>query len=225
MVGSALNGFSSRESDLDLCVMLNERAACEHIGDDRVCEICLSTMSALQKRHAAGVAISVLESLTNALSNTSDNITDVRLIRARVPILRFFMNADLVTPPLQVDINVNNVVTIYNTHLLWYYSMCKCCEWCARIMIICMHADDPRVRPFVQCVKSWARAHGVADSLHARLSSYSLVLMCINYLQVQCPPVLPSLQALHPWVRVGASCGCQHPDVLANCGRAHAPIL
>lgn len=42
---------------------------------------------------------------------------------------------------------------------------------------------DARVRPFLVCVKAWARARGVCDSLHAGLSAYSLTLMALHFLQ------------------------------------------
>ena len=58
-------------------------------------------------------------------------------------------------------------------------------------------ADDPRVRPLVCAIKTWARRLELTDARRGRLTSYALVLMCINYLQSACsPPVLPPLHAL-----------------------------
>ena len=80
------------------------------------------------------------------------------------------------------DINVNNSVGIRNTRLLRAYSKV-----------------DARVRLLVLAVKRWAKARGINDASHGTLSSYSLVLMCVHFLQYGCvPPVVQSLQKLYP---------------------------
>lgn len=58
---------------------------------------------------------------------------------------------------------------------------------------------DWRLRPLVLLVKKWAQFHNINDARNSTLSSYSLVLMVINFLQcgVQ-PAVLPCLHALYP---------------------------
>ncbi|XP_048732713.1 poly(A) RNA polymerase gld-2 homolog A-like [Ostrea edulis] len=105
-------------------------------------------------------------------------VRESMVIRAKVPILRF---NDLISKA-QIDLNVNNSVGIRNTHLLKYYCM-----------------TDWRVRPLVLYVKKWARFHDINDASKATISSYSLCLMLIHYLQYACsPPVLPSLQDLYP---------------------------
>ncbi|XP_061164708.1 poly(A) RNA polymerase GLD2-like [Saccostrea echinata] len=105
-------------------------------------------------------------------------VRESTVIRAKVPILRF---NDLVSKA-QIDLNVNNSVGIRNTHLLKYYCM-----------------TDWRVRPLVLYIKKWARFHDINDASKATISSYSLCLMLIHYLQYACsPPVLPSLQELYP---------------------------
>lgn len=105
-------------------------------------------------------------------------VRESTVIRAKVPILRF---NDLISKA-QVDLNVNNGVGIRNTHLLKYYCM-----------------TDWRVRPLVLYIKKWARFHDINDASKATISSYSLCLMLIHYLQYACsPPVLPSLQELYP---------------------------
>uniref|UniRef100_A0A915EM30 Poly(A) RNA polymerase mitochondrial-like central palm domain-containing protein n=1 Tax=Ditylenchus dipsaci TaxID=166011 RepID=A0A915EM30_9BILA len=65
---------------------------------------------------------------------------------------------------IEVDLNVNNVAGIRNTHLLYYYSK-----------------FDERVAPLVLLVKSWAKKHGINNARENTLSSYSLVLMVIHY--------------------------------------------
>ena len=67
---------------------------------------------------------------------------------------------------------------IRNTHLLRTYAQV-----------------DSRVRPMVIAVKKWAGSRDINDASCGTLSSYSLVLMIIHYLQCGAnPPVLKSLQ-------------------------------
>lgn len=48
-------------------------------------------------------------------------------------------------------------------------------------------------------IKLWARRNRINDAYNKTLSSYSLVLMVIHYLQCGCnPPVLPCLQKMMP---------------------------
>lgn len=99
------------------------------------------------------------------------------LIRAKVPILRFKKAGS----NLEFDLNVNNTVGIRNTFLLRSYT----------------HADI-RIRPFMLVIKKWARHCEINDASKGTLSSYTLALMAVNYLQSLRPPVLPSLQRDHP---------------------------
>ncbi|XP_035217146.1 poly(A) RNA polymerase GLD2-A-like isoform X1 [Stegodyphus dumicola] len=116
--------------------------------------------------------------IVHSLFERYDFLFDIEVIYAKVPILRF---KDAVSG-IEVDLNVNNAVGIRNTQLLASY---------ARM--------DKRLAPLVLLVKKWARYHGINDAKHNTLSSYSLVLMIIHYLQYGCyPPVLPCLQRLQP---------------------------
>ena len=55
------------------------------------------------------------------------------------------------------------------------------------------------MQPLVIVIKLWARRHKINDAYNKTLSSYSLVLMVIHYLQCGCePPVLPCLQKMMP---------------------------
>uniref|UniRef100_A0A8C7ZPZ2 polynucleotide adenylyltransferase n=1 Tax=Oryzias sinensis TaxID=183150 RepID=A0A8C7ZPZ2_9TELE len=84
------------------------------------------------------------------------------LIRAKVPILKFKEKGS----DLEFDLNINNTVGIRNTFLLRSYA----------------HAD-PRVRPMILVVKKWACHHQINDASKGTLSSYTLVLMVLHYLQ------------------------------------------
>ena len=79
--------------------------------------------------------------------------------------------------------SVNNPVCIRNTNLLYVYSQL---DW--------------RVRPLVVAIKAWAKAKGINEARNLTMSSYLISLMVVHFLQcgVDGPPVLPSLQALHP---------------------------
>ncbi|MEQ2257898.1 Poly(A) RNA polymerase GLD2, partial [Xenotaenia resolanae] len=57
---------------------------------------------------------------------------------------------------------------------------------------------DVRIRPMVLVVKKWARHNQINDASKGTLSSYTLVLMVLHYLQTLREPVLPSLQRAHP---------------------------
>ncbi|XP_075038468.1 poly(A) RNA polymerase GLD2 isoform X2 [Mixophyes fleayi] len=153
LVGSSLNGFGTRSSDADLCLVLkdepmNQKTEATHI------------LSLLQKHFYTRLSY----------------IERPQLIRAKVPIVKF---RDKVSG-VEFDLNVNNVVGIRNTFLLRTY------------------AHQNRVRPIVLVVKRWASHHGINDASRGTLSSYSLVLMVLHYLQTLPEPILPSLQKKYP---------------------------
>ncbi|XP_029431445.1 poly(A) RNA polymerase GLD2 isoform X3 [Rhinatrema bivittatum] len=58
--------------------------------------------------------------------------------------------------------------------------------------------SENRVRPLVLVVKKWASHCGINDASRGTLSSYSLVLMVLHYLQTLPEPILPSLQKMYP---------------------------
>ncbi|CAK9799003.1 Poly(A) RNA polymerase gld-2 homolog A [Anthophora quadrimaculata] len=106
-------------------------------------------------------AIGHLEQILKCLKRC-DFIEQLELIQAKVPILKFHDSIQ----NLEVDLNCNNAVGIRNTHLLYCYS---------RI--------DWRVRPLVLVVKLWAQFQNINDAKNMTISSYSLVLMVIHFLQ------------------------------------------
>lgn len=76
---------------------------------------------------------------------------------------------------MEIDLNVNNSVGIRNTQLLNCYSRL---DW--------------RVAPLALAVKAWAEHHGINQAKFMTLSSYSLVLMLIHYLQCEWLHFLPT---------------------------------
>ncbi|KAK3878022.1 hypothetical protein Pcinc_017319 [Petrolisthes cinctipes] len=122
-------------------------------------------------------AINILKFLQCELNNCGF-FRKIELIRAKVPILKFRDAHSQV----DVDLNCNNTVGIRNTHLLNSYSQL---DW--------------RVRPLTLVVKLWAQHHNINNAKDMTISSYSLVLMVIHYLQHGAePPVLPCLQKAFP---------------------------
>lgn len=55
---------------------------------------------------------------------------------------------------------------------------------------------DPRVRQLGYVIKHWAKKRAINEPYHGTLSSYALLLMLINFLQLRRPPVLPCLQQM-----------------------------
>ncbi|KAM6033576.1 poly(A) RNA polymerase GLD2 isoform 2-T3 [Chlamydotis macqueenii] len=155
LVGSSLNGFGTRSSDGDLCLVVKE----EPVN---------------QKTEARHILSLVQKLFSTKLSNY---IERPQLIRAKVPIVKFRDKVSCV----EFDLNVNNIVGIRNTFLLRTYAYI-----------------ESRVRPLVLVVKKWASFHDINDASRGTLSSYSLVLMVLHYLQTLAEPILPSLQKNYP---------------------------
>ncbi|KAM4577330.1 poly(A) RNA polymerase GLD2 [Odontesthes bonariensis] len=118
----------------------------------------------------------VLSQLKKAFKSLS-YVERIRLIRAKVSILRFREKGS----DLEFDLNINNTVGIRNTFLLRSYAYA-----------------DLRIKPLILVVKKWARHHQINDASKGTLSSYTLVLMVLFYLQTLKEPVLPSLQRDFP---------------------------
>lgn len=155
LVGSSLNGFAMDSSDVDLCLMIH-------------------SMEVDQRTDAQ----MYLGSIFGLLSTFPAFIDELKLIHAKVPLLKF----KDVSHGLNVDLNCNNSVGIRNTHLLHGYSQ-----------------SDWRVKPLVILVKLWAQCHNINDAKCMTLSSYSLSLMVLHFLQCGVrPAILPCLQKLYP---------------------------
>ncbi|OXB80882.1 UNVERIFIED_CONTAM: hypothetical protein H355_016899 [Colinus virginianus] len=140
LVGSSLNGFGTRTSDGDLCLVVKE----EPVN---------------QKTEARHI-LSLVQKLFS---------TKLCKFQATVRCC------------VEFDLNVNNIVGIRNTFLLRTYAYI-----------------EKRVRPLVLVVKKWASFHDINDASRGTLSSYSLVLMVLHYLQTLPEPILPSLQKNYP---------------------------
>ncbi|MCJ1237252.1 Zinc finger, CCHC domain-containing protein [Varicellaria rhodocarpa] len=79
---------------------------------------------------------------------------------------------------IQCDINFSNQLAVHNTHLLRCYAHC-----------------DPRIRPMVLFVKTWAKRRKINSPYHGTLSSYGYVLMVLHFvINIADPPLAPNLQ-------------------------------
>ena len=92
---------------------------------------------------------------------------------SRIPILKFTEKET----GLEVDFNVNNILAINNSDLIFTY-----CQLDHRFHIMCMF------------LKHWAKQVDIIGAAYGYLSSYALTLMVISFLQSRSPPVLPCLQ-------------------------------
>ncbi|XP_041464207.1 poly(A) RNA polymerase GLD2-like [Lytechinus variegatus] len=138
----------------------------------------------------------ILLTLRGYLQNRCSFVKNMKVIFAKVPILKF---QHKIFRDLECDLNINHHTGVRNTALLQTYSEL---DW--------------RVSPLVMIIKQWAKNHGINDASQGTLSSYSYVLMIINYLQVGCkPPVVESIQK-QEWGRTVFS---DHQSVLYSWNR------
>lgn len=121
-------------------------------------------------------AICLLKLIARAMRKAAF-IEKLQVIGAKVPIIKFHDKLN----NIDCDININNHIGIRNTHLLKSYS-----------------DTDWRVKPLILSIKNWAKYQNINDASKQTLSSYSLALMAIYYLQTCVPAVLPVLQQLRP---------------------------
>ncbi|XP_077248122.1 nucleotidyltransferase family protein [Tasmannia lanceolata] len=153
LYGSCANSFGVSNSDIDVCLAMDD-------DDVSKAEILLKLAEILE----------------------SDNLQNVQaLTRARVPIVKLM---DPVTE-ISCDICINNVLAVVNTKLLRDYAQI-----------------DARLRQLAFIVKYWAKSRGVNETYQGTLSSYAYVLMCIHFLQLRKPAILPCLQEMKATYRV-----------------------
>jgi DNA polymerase sigma len=118
----------------------------------------------------------VVGDLGRLLRRRRHEFANVQIItQTRVPLVKFYdLRSDI-----EVDVQVNNDFVVRNTALLRAY---------VRL--------DPRVRPLAIFIKRWAVARDLNEPFAGTLSSYSYLMLLIQYLQLVSPPILPCLQAL-----------------------------
>lgn len=90
---------------------------------------------------------------------------------ARVPIVKLKFRGSI-----DVDLSCHNLQALQNTYLLRAYSNLS-----------------PTIRSLVLCLKMWSKRTGVNGALNGYLSSYSLTLMVLYFLQVDTELDMPCL--------------------------------
>eukprot|EP00931_Biecheleriopsis_adriatica_P041359 TRINITY_DN23650_c0_g1_i1.p1 TRINITY_DN23650_c0_g1~~TRINITY_DN23650_c0_g1_i1.p1 ORF type:complete len:629 (-),score=141.98 TRINITY_DN23650_c0_g1_i1:63-1793(-) len=120
------------------------------------------------KQPASGI---LGESLAPLLRKHPQFTMAEEVLNARVPILKLCFEGKL-----EVDLSCYNTMPLHNTQLLKAYS-----------------ALDERVKDLVIAVKLWAKAQQVCGASKSHLSSYSLTLMTIYFMQVHPKIKLPML--------------------------------
>jgi poly(A) RNA polymerase GLD2 len=192
VVGSTLNGLANNKSDVDICLFMidmnvkptdlievlkesdNKDDVKESDDNEKLIE---SSRSISPVNGTTDPSMPMLEMVRDVLKN-QDFVSSMQIIAAKVPILKFIDKLS----GIEATINVNKFVSIRNTHLIHDYTKL---DW--------------RLQPLIMLIKSWANDHGINDAYNKSISSYSLVLMVIHYLQYAVePPVLPCLQRLKP---------------------------
>lgn len=73
-------------------------------------------------------------------------------------------------------------------HNQWFFAKVKW-PWIIAFYI----TVDPRIVPLVVMVKRWAKAQDINDASKGTISSYSLVLMVIHYLQCEWCPLIKNI--------------------------------
>ncbi|KAF0978234.1 hypothetical protein FDP41_002749 [Naegleria fowleri] len=182
--GSFANGLSLRgNSDIDFCFILTltperMRKNFKEIEKER-------KLIEEQKKEEKGSSNKFMKLLSeeqyhkkNYVSQLAQfleaklHYSDVQgIFNARVPIVKF-------TEPilkLHCDVGVNNILAVYNTKLVGLY-----CD------------IDVRCKQLIFFLKFWIKQRCINDPYRGTLSSYSLVIMIIHFLQHN--KVLPFLQ-------------------------------
>eukprot|EP00930_Biecheleria_cincta_P004488 TRINITY_DN10539_c0_g2_i1.p1 TRINITY_DN10539_c0_g2~~TRINITY_DN10539_c0_g2_i1.p1 ORF type:complete len:558 (+),score=66.35 TRINITY_DN10539_c0_g2_i1:120-1676(+) len=98
------------------------------------------------------------------------------ILGARVPILKLKYNCRIDRPAIDVDLSCHNLQALQNSQLLRCYS-----DLC------------PVIQGLGLCVKFWSKQEGVNGAPDGFLSSYSLTLMVLYFLQVDPELAMPCL--------------------------------
>jgi len=148
--GSTVNGFGTRESDVDVCCFMD---GSQDEDSNAIWDL----------RHKLRPLIEQHQSFSILLE----------ISRAKVPILKLRFRDQL-----EVDLSCHNTEPLPNTRLLKEYA--------------CL---NPIVSQLGILIKTWAKREGVCGAPSKFLSSYSLILMTIYFLQVTMN--LPCLNPAH----------------------------
>jgi DNA polymerase sigma len=174
MFGSGANGLNMPNGDVDMCLVVPPQFARQR-RPDRDQGIRQSREKRPYREQTTPLTDKQIMRRMAGMLRRSKMTNVQELLRARVPIIK-------VSDPVsgfQIDLCLNNELVHHNTDLLRSYV-----------------GLDHRIRPLALLVKYWAKLRCVNETYRGTLSSYAYVLLLINYLQIQEPPVLPCLQRM-----------------------------
>ncbi|ANQ07767.1 Uncharacterized protein PCOAH_00021910 [Plasmodium coatneyi] len=148
--------------------------------------------------------ITFLKKICLILNNFNDGIIEQRF-SAKVPIIHFYCKSLRHSFELSCDISVNNILAVVNSKLIQKYV-----------------SIDKRLQLMGIALKYWSKNRNINDRSKGFLSSFSLILMIIHFLQyVTEPKILTSLQDISfkrnekPFYVMGVDCKfCQDENVI-----------
>ncbi|KJP86240.1 hypothetical protein AK88_04134 [Plasmodium fragile] len=148
--------------------------------------------------------ITFLKKICLILNNFNDGIIEQRF-SAKVPIIHFYCKNLRHSFELSCDISVNNILAVVNSKLIQKYV-----------------SIDKRLQLMGIALKHWSKNRNINDRSKGFLSSFSLILMIIHFLQyVTEPKILTSLQDISvkrnekPFYVMGVDCKfCQDENVI-----------
>ncbi|SCO66873.1 conserved Plasmodium protein, unknown function [Plasmodium vivax] len=148
--------------------------------------------------------ITFLKKICLILNSFNDGIIEQRF-SAKVPIIHFYCKSLRHSFELSCDISVNNILAVVNSKLIQKYV-----------------SIDKRLQLMGIALKYWSKNRNINDRSKGFLSSFSLILMIIHFLQyVTEPKILTSLQDISfkrnekPFYVMGVDCKfCQDENVI-----------
>ncbi|XP_064112875.1 poly(A) RNA polymerase, mitochondrial-like [Macrobrachium nipponense] len=170
--GSSVNTFGRHNCDLDMILELTD--ADMHKDNHRL------VFQTKKSRAAANPRITMqrhMEVISDVIDNFVPGCSQVRkILGARVPIIKYYQDYT----GIECDLSMANRSGFYMSEMLYLYG--------------CM---DPRVRPLVFTIRSWAKDRHMTSPFAGRwITNFSLTLLVLFYLMRTSPPVIPPLQTL-----------------------------
>lgn len=172
--GSSVSGFGKLGCDLDMSLSLADISEASTNMPRSGMHVEYQMKRSNSERE---VTQSVLSIIAESLDQFGPGCVGVqKILNARCPLVRFAHQPS----GFQCDLTASNRVAMQSAELQYL-----------------MGELDPRVRPLVFTVRFWARTHSITSSVPgAWISSFSLTMLVLFFLQRRSPPILPTLNRL-----------------------------
>ena len=136
----------------------------------------------------------ILEQCSKAATDSKEFTLKRFVPNARVPVLNLIHNDS------QTDVSFIYLLLLLN-YIFFTIMICIEVDLCVNnsngykntLLIRKVIEIDDRIRPFMLCVKMWAKCRGIANTKNSTLSSYAWVLLSIHFLQHVSSPIIPLL--------------------------------